>query len=119
MNIWMISSTNQYDTNYKKYSKKHQKELIALLNNLDTFWALLKQGIPLIQIRFGWLHPEPKGVLAITEKGGHGKSLKASRLYVFPDEINHILYLITIGDKNSQKADIKLCDTFIKEIRNK
>lgn len=87
MKIWNILATDQYKRNHKKYSKKYQNELQALLNNLDTFLKLINQGIPLIQIRFGWLHPEPKSVLAITEKGGHGKSLKASRLYFFPDEI--------------------------------
>ncbi len=118
MKIWEIIPYDQYQRSHKKYVKKNSNVLTALLNNLDTFIELLNSNIPLIQIRFGWLHSEPKGVLAITEKGGHGKALKASRLYCYPDKINKILYLITIGDKNSQKNDIKLCTQFIKQLRS-
>jgi hypothetical protein len=55
-------------------------------------------------------------VVAIDQKG-EGKNLAQTRLYVFPDLETETLYLITLGDKQSQKADIAACRTFVTGLR--
>jgi len=38
-------------------------------------------------------------------------------VYIFPDEATQTLHLITLGDKSSQKADLKECAAFIRDLR--
>lgn len=70
------------------------------------------------QVKAGFLHPEPQGVLAIDQKGS-GKALAETRLYVYPDEDDEIAHVITLGDKRSQPDDIALCRQFVAELRKK
>jgi hypothetical protein len=72
-------------------------------------------------VRGGFIHDEPDGIKAIDQKGGGQKmKLQQTRLYVYPDITNRILYLLTIGDKGTQRDDINLCREFVrKEIRKK
>lgn len=58
------------------------------------------------------MHPEPRGVIAIDQKGG-GKGLKETRLYIFLNKIPQIVHLVTLGDKSTQKADIKYATEFV------
>lgn len=116
---WQSELSPQFQRDQKKFLKKHPDELTALIDNLGTIIHHLNLGVPLKQIKFGWLHPEPNGVLAITEKGGHGKNLMASRLYIFPDHRNKKIILITVGDKKVQDSNIDYCKKFVKNIRNK
>lgn len=63
------------------------------------------------------MHPEPHGVWALTEQGGHGKGLAATRLYVYPDPDTETLYEITLGDKQTQPNDIKFCSEFVADLK--
>jgi hypothetical protein len=67
------------------------------------------------QAVFGFVHSEPGDVVAIDQKGG-GPSLAQTRLYVYPDVTREVLYMITLGDKKSQKADIATCKDFVKKL---
>jgi len=115
MSEWVIGTTGKYEKTHKEYAKKCPNELKAVLNNLDTYFTSLKAlGHPL-QIKAGFIHDEPRGVKAIDQKGGDQKTkLKQTRLYIYPDCDDKILYLILIGDKNSQKRDIKYCLDFVR-----
>jgi hypothetical protein len=51
-------------------------------------------------------------------KGGKRKvKLQQTRLYVYPDIQDKSLYLLAIGDKNSQKKDIQFCIDTVKQIK--
>ncbi|NTU73937.1 hypothetical protein HGB07_07325, partial [Candidatus Roizmanbacteria bacterium] len=68
----------------------------------------------------GFIHHEPNGVKAIDQKGAIKKGMgkpKEARLYTFPDTDAYILYLITVGDKNSQTTDIRDCTQFVKDLK--
>jgi hypothetical protein len=108
--------TDGYDSRSKRYAKKHEREWLAILENLDTYQVALNEGAKPLQVKFGFLHFEPNGVVAIDQKGG-GSSLRQTRLYVFPEVDHCILHLITIGDKTTQKADIDVCREYIKALR--
>jgi transcriptional regulator with XRE-family HTH domain len=56
--------------------------LEAALDNLDTFHKALVNGARLQDARFGFIHAEPLGVLAVDQKGGWSKSRTDSTLLV-------------------------------------
>src|SRR5262249_42670877 len=87
-----------------------------VLDNLDTYFKALEAGTNPLQIKHGFMHQEPLGVVAIDQKGG-GKDLAQTRLYVYPDTETETLFVITLGDKRSQKNDIATCRAFIHALR--
>lgn len=115
--MWNIQISERCERCLKEYRKKYPNETTAVLNNLDTYFSALNKNIKSRQIKAGFMHIEPKGVIAIDQKGGKGR-LKQSRLYIYSDEKEKILHLIILGDKNSQQKDIKFCNDFIKNLRN-
>ena len=73
-----------------------------------------------LKSQLSFVHPEPLGMLALDERGpGKGTKKKTLRLYVYPDIIDHTVYLMLLGDKSSQPNDIALCKTFVLELQNK
>lgn len=114
--MWSITKQDDVSKRFRKAQKKHRTEMKNVLDNLDTFFRCLQAGSKPTQIQRGFIHPEPMGVLAI-DQSGPGAHLKEFRLYVYPDEDNGILHVITLGDKNSQRGDIILCKNFVEELR--
>lgn len=92
--------------------KKYRRELKNLLGNLQVDLDALNAGAMPAQIQRGFLHPEPYGVPAIDQRGD-GQGLKEFRLYIYPDMEQHKLYLLALGDKNSQKSDIASCTRWV------
>lgn len=86
------------------------------MDNLDTYFKSLQQGIKPLQIKHGFLHRETSGSVAIDQKGG-GPNLAQTRLYVYADVENSVLHVITIGDKRSQKDDNRLVKKFVEELK--
>jgi hypothetical protein len=115
--MWTLEPTEEYGRRHKRYSKDHPRELTAVLDNLDTFLGALKAGAKVQHARFGFIHVEQHGVLAIDQKGG-GKSLAQTRLYVYPDADTETLYILTLGDKRSQHQDIKTCNNFVAALKS-
>jgi hypothetical protein len=115
--MWTLEPTDDYERRHKRYTKDHPRELAAVLDNLDTFLRALQAGAKVQQARFGFIHPEPHGVLAVDQKGG-GKALAQTRLYVYPDPDTETLHLIILGDKRSQREDIKTCNNFVAALRS-
>ncbi len=63
------------------------------------------------------MHTEQAGVLAIDQKGG-GANLQETRLYTYADDDTKTVYLIAIGDKDAQHADVEYSKNFVKTMRN-
>lgn len=114
--MWQLGATDEYERRHKRYAKDHPRELQAVLDNLDTYFKSLEAGVKPLQIKHGFLHNEPLGVVAIDQKGG-GKHLAQTRLYAYPDTETEVLYVITLGDKRSQKEDISTCRGFVQRLR--
>jgi hypothetical protein len=117
LTMWTLAeATEDYLRRQKRYEKKKRKQLMAVLDNLDTFMKALNDGLTLEQVAtFGFVHPEPHGVLAIDQKGG-GK-LAQTRLYIYPDKESLMAYRVTLGDKGSQQEDIQTCNRFVEQVR--
>jgi hypothetical protein len=113
--MFRLFPTQSYERDLKRYAKNRPAELKAVLDNLDKYLQSLQAGVKPLQIKAGFIHPEPQGVIAIDQKGG-GKNLAQTRLYVFPDVEAEVLYLIVLGDKNSQKSDIQASREFVNEL---
>jgi hypothetical protein len=114
---WEFVFTEKYGIKLKWYVKKHPNETKALIDRLDTYIKTLNICNEPQQIKPGWLHNEPHGVKAITENG-KGGSLKAARLYFFPNKEERTIELLTIGDKNTQSDDIKFCNDYMTKRNN-
>jgi hypothetical protein len=115
--MWKLETSEEYQRRHKRYEKDHPRELQAVLDNLDTYFKSLEEGVKPLQIKHGFLHNEPLGVVAIDQRGG-GKNLAQTRLYVYPDTETEVLHVITLGDKRSQKKeDIPTCRLFVQRLR--
>jgi len=114
--MWSLQITDEYAARVKRFEKKHDRELIAVLINLDQYHKALNEGAKPLQVHFGFMHTEPMGVIAIDQKGG-GKSLMQTRLYVYPEVEHRVLHLITLGDKNTQRLDIAFCREYASSLR--
>ncbi len=109
--MWGIEPSTQYEKDLKWYEKKREQELIAVLTNLSRFLILLKVSKNSKCVEAGYLHKEPRGVIAVDQKGLRG-NLRETRLYTLPIDETKTLHLITIGDKDTQHADIEYSKEF-------
>jgi len=114
--MWQLQVTEECQTRIKRFSKRRDREVIAVMDNLDTYHKALDEGAKPLQVKFGFMHFEPMGIVAIDQKGG-GRSLQETRLYVYADIITSIIHVILLGDKNQQGDDINFCRRFIQNLR--
>ena len=96
--------------------QRRQRELAAILNNLDRYLALLKIVPNARAAVAGFLHPEPGGVVAIDQKGSGVSNLEETRAYTYAEEAGKVLHLITIGNKDSQPSDILLSRRYVQDL---
>lgn len=119
--MWNLSPLSDVHKRLDSFKKKWAHEMTNVFDNLDTIVKALNEGTRPEQLKqLGFVHSEPCGVLAIDQKGpGKGSKLKQFRLYVFPEEDAEILHLITLGDKDSQKDDIRQVKGFAQGLSQK
>jgi hypothetical protein len=83
--MWRLKPTEEYQKRAKDYEKRWPRELLAIFDNLDTYLGALNEGTNPLQVKFGFVHPEGQGAIAIDERH-HGKGrLKPTRLYLYPE----------------------------------
>jgi hypothetical protein len=116
--VWEFVTTDKFERCIKLYEKKRPNELKAVLLNLDKYFVALNQ-VSSRQIRAGYIHVEPLGIIAIDQKGFKKDGtkrvkLQETRLYLYPDLNEKTVYLLLIGSKNTQKQDIKTCCEYVK-----
>ena len=115
--MWKVQQSDRFIIRRKLYEKKRPKELEAVIRNLRKYSRALQESEHPQLIKFGSIHNEKKGVLAL-DQGGSKESLQETRLYLYPDFETKTLHLITIGNKNQQKHDIAFCHRYIKDLKN-
>lgn len=118
MTEWNIIDTDKYQRDLRWYKKKRPNELIAVLNNLDTYVAALNKGVKPMQIQGGFIHVEPEGIKALDQKGSSKVKLEQTRLYIYADEEKCELHLLGIGSKTGQREDIQVCREKVREIKS-
>jgi hypothetical protein len=115
--MWQIEPTTGWEKDQKHYSKKRPNELAAVMRNLDRYVKLLNVSKNSKAVQAGYLHPEQSGILAIDQRGGGG-NLQETRLYTYAIDDTKTVYLIAIGDKDSQHDDVEYCKNFSNTLRN-
>ena len=114
--MWQIEPTDRFDHEERYYQKKRPRELAAVYNNLDRYITQLNSYQRSACVQGGYLHIEGGRVVAIDQRGTKGADkIEETRLYIFADDTEKVVYLITIGNKQEQSSDIKISKQFVSE----
>ena len=116
--MWQIEPTTGWERDQKHYAKKRPNELAAVMRNLDRYIKLLNVSKNSKAVQAGYLHTEQSGVLAVDQRGGGG-NLQETRLYTYADDETKTVYLIAIGDKDAQHADVEYSKEFVRTYKNR
>ena len=112
---WYEEPTDLYLRGKKEFQNKRPMQLTAVLRNLERYRKMLLEQPIARLISAGFIHPEKRGIVAITQQGFKPKQ-PPTRLYLYPAQDSGIVYLITLGDKDSQRQDIQDCYAFIQTL---
>ena len=121
--MWTFEPTDEYIRARKRYAKHRPDEVAAAHDNLNAYKQYLDLGANPLNAKFGFLHDERRGVFAVDQKTSNSPSdrkktkLAQTRLYFYPEVETKTIFLLTIGDKNSQQDDVRRCHEFVKSRR--
>ena len=113
--IWRVAMAEGFERNARHMRKRHPEACLATwarLQNLLDRWL----NNPLIGTGFGlpgWVHAEGKGVLAVDQ--GSRSGLTQLRLYLWLDERARLVWVLRLGDKPRQYADIAYCHAWVRD----
>lgn len=110
--MWELVPQADFEKKLKKFSKRHRQETVNALDNLAAYLLDLRSGLMPQQIIRNYIRAEGRGVRA-ADQSGPKHPTKLLRIYFYPDEPTEELNVITIGDKDSQKDDVKFCHEFV------
>lgn len=112
---WHLEPTDLYLRRQEEFKKKRPKQLLAVLRNLARYQQMLDEQPIARLVSAGFIHPEGRGIVALTQQGFKPKQ-PPTRLYLYPAQDSKMVYLITIGDKDTQSQDIQDCNEFIRTL---
>lgn len=113
---WNVCPAPEFIRAARTYEKKHPDELAATLANLQQrYLPRLNHARRHGLVQAGCLHHEGDGIIAI-DQGGQGGSLRETRLYAYPHDASFTLHLLLIGDKSSQKRDLRQVRTMLRRL---
>jgi hypothetical protein len=116
---WSITLADGFDRNFGRFRKRHPDACDAAWARLQVFLDRWLNN-PLIGAGFGlpgWVHPEGKGVLAVDQ--GTRSGLMQLRLYLWLDERARLVWVLRLGDKPSQYADVAYCHAWVGDFKSK
>ncbi|MBV8276995.1 MAG: hypothetical protein JO170_17305 [Verrucomicrobia bacterium] len=112
---WHLEPTDLYLRRQEEFQKRRPMQLQAVLRNLARYHKMLDEQPIARLISTNFVHPEKRGVVAITQQGFKPKQ-PPTRLYLYAAQNSKTVYLITIGDKHTQRQDIEDCYQFIRTL---
>jgi len=115
---WSIDTKFALQAKFKQFSSAHPREYASLFANLNRILQHLRGGAKVGGFQIGFFRSEGAGVYRIGQSGvPHAKE---SRLYVFPEQNNQTgtMYILTIGDKDSQSQDVNDAKGIVAGIRD-
>jgi hypothetical protein len=113
---WTIDGALASDSEFKRFRKNHEPELVSCFSNLQKIIDFLNGGRRLINLANNpkFFKPEGKGIFRIGQTGlVNGKE---TRLYVYPLEERRIVFILGIGTKETQRTDIASAKSKVKRI---
>jgi putative component of toxin-antitoxin plasmid stabilization module len=114
-NEWPIENDYAILGKFKRFAKDYARENESLFANLDKVLRILRQGHKMGSFQIGFFRSEGDGVFRIGQTGV--ESAKESRLYVYPDIQNQVMYILTIGIKDRQSEDINEAKAIVNQIK--
>jgi hypothetical protein len=114
--MWSLRIAAEFQRAKKHYDKKRPAELAAVLRNLDRLMEQLNTLPHCRAAQAGFLHHEPAGLWAIDQKGPSRVRLQETRLYVYPSAADTTLHIITLGNKNTQAADLRCALAYVRSL---
>lgn len=116
---WTISREYCGKNNLKKFTKQHRDEALQCFTNLERFLNHLNEYNPEnTAFVTGIVRQEGGGLVAADTRGLDG-SHRVSRLYAWPCKTNRTIYILRIGDKDTQTNDIRECRSLITRIKKR
>lgn len=112
---WQIETKYATGSKFKKFAKNHDREYDSLFGNLQRVVDLLNSGHKFGSFQVGFFRSESDGVYRIGQTSVAGA--KESRLYVWPDQETKSIYVLGIGDKDTQSGDINDAKSLMAQIR--
>lgn len=115
--MWTINKDYAEQGRFKKYRKKHQREFDSCFGNLAWLHEQLNNGLTLQQAEtgVGFFSSEGGDLYRIGQSGvAHAKE---TRLYVHALVSGGNIYVVLIGGKETQQADLRRCREIVKRIR--
>ncbi len=105
--MWKFKWYGEYEKRQAEYQKNHPDSLKYLLSKLQVVQRALSQGQRVQQLNYNFLRPVGRN--GVFEIRSSGRKKRVARLYFYPDERNSTFHIFTLGDKNTQIADIAAC----------
>ena len=113
---WSIDTSLATASAFRQFRKKHPREYDSCFNNLDKIIRLLDEGKTLSEIQYNpsFFRHETEGIFRIGQSGLAGA--KESRLYIYLSFSGRMIYVLGIGTKETQQADLRQARKSIKNI---
>lgn len=104
---WTINDSYAESNRFKKYGKTHPSETTSCFANLGRVCDQLRAGEPFGSFRLNVFRHEFGNVWRVGQT--NVPSARETRLYLLVAVVQKTLYVLTIGDKDSQRADLARC----------
>jgi len=113
-NKWKMCDDYAIRSSFKRCRKKHPREYESCFENLDRVLEYLDNGFKWLSFQFNYLRSEGGDVFRIGQTGvPHAQE---TRLYIYCVETETTIYLLNMGDKDSQQEDIKNAKGLVERI---
>ena len=99
----------------KHYARRHRREYVSCLANLADVISAMNGGTAITAIPYGFFRSEREDVYRIGQT--NIKHPHETRLYVYACVIRTTVYVLTVGDKSTQQADVTACHAKVRELK--
>lgn len=116
-----IEPVEGFNEKLKSFRKRYPREVSVLFHNLKRYIKAIEGLSDIKSFRAGYLHPEGNGIVAIGQSSADKRLgvLAETRLYIHVRIRNDTVFLLTIGNKQSQQQDIQTSKKHITELKRK
>ena len=112
--MYKKEQTDQFNNRFKKFEKQSSDSLKYVLVKLGVLFKALECDGKIESLSYNFLRYERDGVYAVRCSS---KGKRPLRLYIHLHLSSETIYLLTLGDKNTQSDDIRWCASIVKEIK--
>jgi hypothetical protein len=112
---WSIENKYALRKKFEAFAEARPREFASLFANLDRVLRHLNGGAKVGGFQMGYFRSEGEGVFRIGQTAV--QHAKESRLYIFPNQSNQTIYILTVGTKDRQADDISEAKTIADQIK--